>query len=131
METIEEILSNIKDNKTPTSHDSYYCLVNMINHLRKLERQVASYKEVSEKRMVEVEKLRKEVDRLLDSKQEVEIIAKKRNTELVQKDILVDEFYKKNEHYISQLNDKKKEIEKLNEIIEKKDVQLKHYMPKR
>ena len=32
---------------------------------------------------------------------------------------------------IAKLNDKKKEIEKLKEIIEKKDVQLKHYTPKR
>ena len=44
MKTFEEILSNIKDNDTPTSHDSYYCLVNMINHTQKLETQVKSYK---------------------------------------------------------------------------------------
>ena len=45
--------------------------------------------------------------------------------------IEIDWLYKNNEHYIAKLNDKKKEIENLNELIEKKDVQLEYYMPKR
>jgi hypothetical protein len=103
MKTFEETLKKIKDNKTPTSHDSYYCLVNMINQVLRLENSITWKEEAYGERCKEIDKLKTEVDWL----------------------------YKNNEHYISQLNDKKKEIEKLKEIIEKKDVQLKHYMPKR
>ena len=67
-------------------------IVNMLLHLQKSENALKWKQEAYGERCKEIDKLKTEVDWL----------------------------YKNNEHYISQLNEKKKEIEKLKEIIEKK-----------
>jgi len=61
MKTFEEILSKIKDNKTPTSHDSYYCLVNMINQVLRLENSITWKEEAYGERCKEIDKLETQV----------------------------------------------------------------------
>ena len=117
MKAITENLNYIKDNNTPTSHDSFYCAVNMINHLQKLELHIKSYKD-------KVQELLK----IIDTKEELEDMMtgtietiQEKNTELKNHNAVV-------EHLKAKLKDRDKTLEKMTEMLADKDKKLNHYM---